>query len=116
MHTIRGLAATAALVAAATGCSVYEDFTTSDFAQQDGDPIVDSIDRLAIPGDQGFAHRIRLRAAVAADQAAGLDGGVQGLQAAAFKQLQRLAGDGADEQVEQLAVHTVRCRENGTGR
>lgn len=40
MRTIRGVAATAALVAAATGCSVYEDFTTSDFAQQDGDAIV----------------------------------------------------------------------------
>lgn len=40
MHTIRGLAATAALMAVATGCSVYEDFTTSDFAQQDGDAIV----------------------------------------------------------------------------
>jgi hypothetical protein len=40
MRTIRGVAATAALVVAATGCSVYEDFTTSDFAQQDGDAIV----------------------------------------------------------------------------
>lgn len=40
MRTIRGVAVTAALVAAATGCSVYEDFTTSDFAQQDGDAIV----------------------------------------------------------------------------
>lgn len=40
MRTIRLVAATAALVAAATGCSVYEDFTTSDFAQQDGDAIV----------------------------------------------------------------------------
>jgi hypothetical protein len=40
MRTIRGVAATVTLVAAATGCSVYEDFTTSDFAQQDGDAIV----------------------------------------------------------------------------
>jgi hypothetical protein len=40
MRTIRGVVATAALVAAAPGCSVYEDFTTSDFAQQDGDAIV----------------------------------------------------------------------------
>lgn len=40
MRTIRGVVATAALVAAATGCSVYEDFTTSDFAQKDGDAIV----------------------------------------------------------------------------
>jgi hypothetical protein len=42
MRTIRGVAATVALVAAATGCSVYEDFTTSDFAQQDGDAIVEA--------------------------------------------------------------------------
>ena len=40
MRTIRGVAATVALLAATTGCSVYEDFTTSDFAQQDGDAIV----------------------------------------------------------------------------
>lgn len=40
MRTIRGVAATVALLAATTGCSVYEDLTTSDFAQQDGDAIV----------------------------------------------------------------------------
>lgn len=40
MRTIRGAAATVALAAAATACSVYEDFTTSDFAQQGGDAIV----------------------------------------------------------------------------
>ena len=40
MRTIRGVVAIAALVAAATGCSGYEGFTTSDFAQQDGDAIV----------------------------------------------------------------------------
>jgi hypothetical protein len=42
MRTIRGVAAAVALVAAASGCSVYEDFTTSDFAQQDGDAIVEA--------------------------------------------------------------------------
>lgn len=40
MRTIRQLAAAVSLVAAATGCSVYEDYTTSDFAKQDGDAIV----------------------------------------------------------------------------
>ena len=40
MRTIRGVAATVALLAGTTGCSVYEDLTTSDFAQQDGDAIV----------------------------------------------------------------------------
>ncbi|GAB3014735.1 hypothetical protein GCM10011376_07350 [Nocardioides flavus (ex Wang et al. 2016)] len=39
MRTIRSVAAAAALTVV-TGCSVYEDFTTSDFAQQDGDAIV----------------------------------------------------------------------------
>jgi hypothetical protein len=42
MRRIRGVAAAVALVAAASGCSVYEDFTTSDFAQQDGDAIVEA--------------------------------------------------------------------------
>ena len=40
MRVIRVAAATAALVATTAGCSVYEDFTTSDFAQKDGDAIV----------------------------------------------------------------------------
>ena len=40
MRVIRVVAATAALVATTAGCSVYEDFTTSDFAQKDGDAIV----------------------------------------------------------------------------
>lgn len=40
MRTIQQFAAAVALVGAASGCSVYEDFTTSDFAKQDGDAIV----------------------------------------------------------------------------
>ena len=40
MRTIRGVATAAALAAAVSGCSVYDDLTTSDFAKQDGEAIV----------------------------------------------------------------------------
>jgi hypothetical protein len=40
MRTIRGVATSVALAAAVSGCSVYEDLTTSDFAKQDADAIV----------------------------------------------------------------------------
>lgn len=40
MRTIRGTAAAVTLAAAASGCSVYDDLTTSDFAKQDGEAIV----------------------------------------------------------------------------
>lgn len=40
MRTIRGVATSVALAAAVSGCSVYEDLTTSDFAKQDGEAIV----------------------------------------------------------------------------
>jgi len=40
MRTIRRLAAAVALVTASAGCSVYDDLTTTDFAQQDADAIV----------------------------------------------------------------------------
>lgn len=40
MRTIRGVATSVALAATVSGCSVYDDLTTSDFAQQDGDAIV----------------------------------------------------------------------------
>ncbi len=49
MRTIRGMAVTVALVATATGCSVYEDFTTSDFAQQDADAIVTAASEAMLP-------------------------------------------------------------------
>lgn len=40
MRTIRGAAAAVTLAAAVSGCSVYDDLTTSDFAKQDGEAIV----------------------------------------------------------------------------
>jgi hypothetical protein len=40
MRTIRGVATSVALAAAVSGCSVYDDLTTSDFAKQDGESIV----------------------------------------------------------------------------
>lgn len=40
MRNIRGVAMSVALAAAVSGCSVYEDLTTSDFAKQDGDAII----------------------------------------------------------------------------
>ena len=40
MRTIRGVATAVTLAAAVSGCSVYDDLTTSDFAKQDGEAIV----------------------------------------------------------------------------
>ena len=40
MRRIRRVAAAVAAVGAVSGCSVYQDFTTSDFAKQDADAIV----------------------------------------------------------------------------
>jgi hypothetical protein len=40
MRTIRGVATAVTLAAAVSGCSVYADLTTSDFAKQDGEAIV----------------------------------------------------------------------------
>ena len=40
MRTIRGVATAVTLAAAVSGCSVYDDLTTSDFAKQDGESIV----------------------------------------------------------------------------
>ena len=40
MRSVRRVAAVVALVGAVSGCSVYEDFTTSEFAKQDADAIV----------------------------------------------------------------------------
>lgn len=44
MRTIRGVATSVALAAAVSGCSVYDDLTTSDFAKQDGEAIVAAAD------------------------------------------------------------------------
>ena len=72
------------------------------------DAVVDPVDPLAVAGHQRLAQRLGLGAAIVADHAAGRDRRVHGLQAAAVEQGQRLAADGADEQVEQFAVHTVK--------
>lgn len=40
MRTIRAVATAVTLAAAVSGCSVYDDLTTSDFAKQDGDSII----------------------------------------------------------------------------
>lgn len=40
MRTIRGTAVAVTLAAAVSGCSVYDDLTTSDFAEQNGEAIV----------------------------------------------------------------------------
>src|SRR3546814_5659825 len=58
-------------------------------------------------GDQRLAQRLGLGRVVRARDAAGGDGAVQRLDARLVEQRQRLAGGGADEDVEQLAIHGV---------
>src|SRR3546814_2169790 len=75
--------------------------------QQHRDAVVDAVDGLAIAGDQRLAQRLGLGRVVRARDAAGGDGAVQRLDARLVEQRQRLAGGGADEDVEQLAIHGV---------
>ena len=66
------------------------------------------VDAHAVAGDQRLAHRFGLRSTVGALHAARCDGAIQRLQSGLVEQRQRLARGGADEEIEQLAVHSMK--------
>src|SRR3546814_2492402 len=75
--------------------------------------VVDPIDQLVVAGDQGLAQGRCLGGLVDAAHAAGFDRAVQSLECGLVQRFQRLAGGGAGEDVEELAVHggcPCRCR------
>ena len=57
-----------------------------------------------------FAQGIGLRALVVAPDAAGGDGAIQCVQPGGFQQRQLLAGSGADQDVQQFAIHVDAVR------